>query len=77
VTGVSSVLTSRTNIGSADSAMPMVPTATAVVVPNVLPSAADTCRWVYYDRSPAGRSRWCTMSLCGARNKMRKYRARS
>lgn len=39
--------------------------------------AADTCRWVYYDRSPAGRSRWCTMSICGARNKMRKYRARS
>jgi len=39
--------------------------------------AADTCRWVYYDRSPAGRSRWCTMSLCGSRNKMRTYRARS
>lgn len=36
--------------------------------------AADTCRWVYYDRSPAGRSRWCTMALCGSRAKMRTYR---
>ncbi|TCO18536.1 putative RNA-binding Zn ribbon-like protein [Kribbella steppae] len=45
--------------------------------PRLKACAADTCRWVYYDRSPAGRSRWCTMSLCGSRNKMRKYRARS
>jgi len=45
--------------------------------PRLKACAADTCRWVYYDRSPAGRSRWCTMSLCGARNKMRNYRARS
>ncbi|MEV5961957.1 CGNR zinc finger domain-containing protein [Kribbella sp. NPDC051952] len=44
--------------------------------PRLKACAADSCRWVYYDRSPAGRSRWCTMSLCGARNKMRKYRAR-
>lgn len=36
--------------------------------------AADTCRWVYYDRSPAGRSRWCTMAICGSRAKMRTYR---
>ena len=45
--------------------------------PRLKACAADTCRWVYYDRSPAGRSRWCTMSLCGARNKMRRYRANS
>jgi len=44
--------------------------------PRLKACAADSCRWVYYDRSPAGRSRWCTMSLCGSRNKMRKYRAR-
>ncbi|MCA1222679.1 CGNR zinc finger domain-containing protein [Streptomyces sp. 8L] len=37
---------------------------------------AETCRWAYYDRSPAGRRRWCSMSVCGARNKMRTYRAR-
>ncbi|TXS55470.1 CGNR zinc finger domain-containing protein [Streptomyces sp. t39] len=37
---------------------------------------ADDCRWAYYDRSPAGRRRWCSMSVCGARAKMRTYRAR-
>ncbi|MEU3226547.1 CGNR zinc finger domain-containing protein [Streptomyces sp. NPDC006976] len=37
--------------------------------------AAD-CRWAYYDRSPAGRRRWCSMSVCGARAKMRTYRAK-
>ncbi|MGW6061171.1 CGNR zinc finger domain-containing protein [Streptomyces sp. NPDC055189] len=34
------------------------------------------CHWAYYDRSPAGRSRWCDMGVCGARAKMRAYRAR-
>jgi predicted RNA-binding Zn ribbon-like protein len=37
--------------------------------------AAD-CHWAYYDRSPAGRGRWCSMSVCGARAKMRRYRAK-
>lgn len=37
--------------------------------------AAD-CRWAYYDRSPAGRRRWCSMAVCGARAKMRTYRAK-
>ncbi|MFF5568537.1 CGNR zinc finger domain-containing protein [Streptomyces sp. NPDC012623] len=37
---------------------------------------AEECRWVFYDRSPAGRSRWCSMAVCGARAKMRAYRAR-
>ncbi|MGW1978933.1 CGNR zinc finger domain-containing protein [Streptomyces sp. NPDC001889] len=37
---------------------------------------SDTCRWVYWDRSPAGRRRWCSMSVCGSRAKMRTYRAR-
>ncbi|MDF3301574.1 CGNR zinc finger domain-containing protein [Streptomyces tropicalis] len=37
--------------------------------------AAD-CHWAYYDRSPAGRSRWCSMQVCGARAKMRRYRAK-
>ncbi|PZT69349.1 hypothetical protein DN402_20915 [Streptomyces sp. SW4] len=36
--------------------------------------AAD-CLWAYYDRSPAGRGRWCSMRVCGARAKMRRYRA--
>ncbi|NEC89548.1 CGNR zinc finger domain-containing protein [Streptomyces sp. SID12501] len=34
------------------------------------------CHWAYYDRSPAGRRRWCAMSVCGARAKMRRYRAK-
>ncbi|WP_251499189.1 CGNR zinc finger domain-containing protein, partial [Actinacidiphila cocklensis] len=42
--------------------------------PRLKACAADTCRWVYYDRSPAGRSRWCTMAICGSRAKMRTYR---
>ncbi|GAU68554.1 hypothetical protein SSP35_08_00480 [Streptomyces sp. NBRC 110611] len=37
---------------------------------------AHECRWVFYDRSPAGRSRWCSMAVCGSRAKMRTYRAR-
>ncbi|OEV05456.1 CGNR zinc finger domain-containing protein [Streptomyces oceani] len=36
---------------------------------------AEDCRWVFYDRSPAGRGRWCTMAVCGSRAKMRTYRA--
>ncbi|MET9450307.1 CGNR zinc finger domain-containing protein, partial [Streptomyces cinerochromogenes] len=26
--------------------------------------------------SPAGRGRWCSMQVCGARAKMRRYRAK-
>ncbi|WP_307826728.1 CGNR zinc finger domain-containing protein [Streptomyces pactum] len=43
--------------------------------PRLKACLADNCRWVYYDRSPAGRSRWCTMAVCGSRAKMRAYRA--
>jgi predicted RNA-binding Zn ribbon-like protein len=38
--------------------------------------AAEDCQWAYYDHSPAGRRRWCSMQACGAREKMRAYRAR-
>ncbi|OIK23632.1 CGNR zinc finger domain-containing protein [Streptomyces malaysiense] len=37
---------------------------------------AASCHWAYYDRSPAGRGRWCSMRVCGAREKMRRYRAK-
>ncbi|MEU3347895.1 CGNR zinc finger domain-containing protein [Streptomyces sp. NPDC006700] len=37
---------------------------------------AATCHWAFYDRSPAGRGRWCSMRVCGARAKMRRYRAK-
>ncbi|MDJ0341278.1 CGNR zinc finger domain-containing protein [Streptomyces sp. H10-C2] len=45
--------------------------------PRLKACAAHNCRWVYYDRSPAGRSRWCTMAVCGSRAKMRAYRSRT
>ncbi|MEV0610401.1 CGNR zinc finger domain-containing protein [Polymorphospora rubra] len=44
--------------------------------PRLKACGAHDCRWVYYDHSPAGRSRWCTMSICGSRAKMRAYRGR-
>ncbi|WP_069465018.1 CGNR zinc finger domain-containing protein, partial [Actinacidiphila rubida] len=44
--------------------------------PRLKACAAESCRWVYYDRSPAGRGRWCTMAICGSREKMRGYRRR-
>jgi predicted RNA-binding Zn ribbon-like protein len=37
---------------------------------------ADDCQWAFYDRSPAGRGRWCSMQICGSRAKMRAYRDR-
>ncbi|MBT2404550.1 MULTISPECIES: CGNR zinc finger domain-containing protein [unclassified Streptomyces] len=45
--------------------------------PRLKACAAEDCQWAYYDRSPAGRGRWCTMSVCGSRAKMRTYRART
>jgi predicted RNA-binding Zn ribbon-like protein len=38
--------------------------------------AAEDCQWAFYDRSPNAVSRWCETSVCGARHKMRAYRAR-
>jgi predicted RNA-binding Zn ribbon-like protein len=26
----------------------------------------NRCGWAYYDRSPSGRSHWCSMQVCGA-----------
>ena len=34
------------------------------------------CGWAFYDRSSGGRSRWCSMQLCGSRSKMQAYRDR-
>jgi predicted RNA-binding Zn ribbon-like protein len=36
--------------------------------------ASDTCSARFYDRSPAGARRWCSMALCGNQNKARRYR---
>jgi len=38
--------------------------------------AADDCRWVFFDDSRNGGGRWCSMSACGNRDKLRTYRAR-
>lgn len=38
---------------------------------------APDCQWAYYDRSQAGRRRWCSMRVCGSRAKMRAYRAKN
>ncbi|MFP3992017.1 CGNR zinc finger domain-containing protein [Streptomyces sp. E11-3] len=44
--------------------------------PRLKACEAPDCHWAYYDRSPAGRGRWCSMASCGSRAKMRAYRAR-
>jgi predicted RNA-binding Zn ribbon-like protein len=36
----------------------------------------ETCRWVFYDASPTGRRRWCSMASCGNRAKARRHRER-
>lgn len=38
--------------------------------------AADDCSARFYDRSPAGRRRWCSMQTCGNAAKVRAHRAR-
>ena len=38
--------------------------------------ARTTCSARFYDRSPAGRRRWCSMALCGNVAKARRHRAR-
>jgi predicted RNA-binding Zn ribbon-like protein len=39
--------------------------------------ASDTCSARFYDRSPAGRRRWCSMRTCGNEAKARRHRART
>lgn len=36
----------------------------------------STCRASYYDPTKNGAKTWCSMEACGARNKMKRYRAR-
>ena len=38
--------------------------------------ASDTCSARFYDRSPAGRRRWCDMRTCGNAAKARRHRER-
>jgi predicted RNA-binding Zn ribbon-like protein len=34
------------------------------------------CRWAFYDGSKNHSGRWCSMSICGSRDKARAYRSR-
>lgn len=38
--------------------------------------AADTCRWAFFDASKNRRGHWCSMEVCGNREKNRAYRER-
>lgn len=38
--------------------------------------AADTCRWAFYDASKNQGGHWCSMEVCGNREKNRSYRRR-
>jgi predicted RNA-binding Zn ribbon-like protein len=37
---------------------------------------ADTCQWAFYDRSKNRSGTWCSMEVCGNRQKARAYRSR-
>jgi len=37
--------------------------------------AADDCGFIFVDNSRAGSRRWCSMTACGNRNKVRKFRS--
>ncbi|HET6819416.1 MAG TPA: CGNR zinc finger domain-containing protein [Candidatus Limnocylindria bacterium] len=39
--------------------------------------ANEGCRWIFVDRSPAGRRRWCDMRTCGNQAKVARHRARA
>jgi predicted RNA-binding Zn ribbon-like protein len=36
----------------------------------------DACQWAFIDTSKNGSRRWCSMEVCGNRNKTRSYRSR-
>ncbi len=36
----------------------------------------DSCRWAFYDSSRNRSGRWCSMAVCGNRNKVASYRLR-
>jgi predicted RNA-binding Zn ribbon-like protein len=39
--------------------------------------AAETCGWLFLDRSKNGSRRWCDMKVCGNRAKVRRFRRRA
>jgi predicted RNA-binding Zn ribbon-like protein len=45
-------------------------------LPRVRACAAETCGWLFIDTSKNRTRRWCSMSDCGNRAKVRRFRAR-
>jgi predicted RNA-binding Zn ribbon-like protein len=41
--------------------------------PGIRQCDGETCGWLFLDRSRAGRRRWCSMSDCGNRAKVRRH----
>jgi predicted RNA-binding Zn ribbon-like protein len=39
--------------------------------------ASDVCSWLFIDRSPTRRRRWCSMKTCGNRDKVRRFYERN
>jgi predicted RNA-binding Zn ribbon-like protein len=44
--------------------------------PRMKACRADSCHWLFYDRSRNHSAVWCSMAVCGNRTKTRAYRAR-
>lgn len=49
---------------------------TAGTWPRLKACRSSVCQWAFYDHSKNRSSHWCTMEICGARAKMRRYRGR-
>jgi predicted RNA-binding Zn ribbon-like protein len=45
--------------------------------PRLKACAADNCQWAFYDHSRNHSRVWCSMDVCGNREKVRSYRERS
>jgi predicted RNA-binding Zn ribbon-like protein len=50
---------------------------TPAEVARVRVCASDTCSARFFDRSPAGRRRWCSMRTCGNEAKARRHREKA
>jgi predicted RNA-binding Zn ribbon-like protein len=44
--------------------------------PRLKACRSDTCQWAFYDRSRNRSGAWCSMAVCGNREKARSYRRR-
>jgi predicted RNA-binding Zn ribbon-like protein len=44
--------------------------------PRLKACRADTCQWAFYDSARNGSRQWCSMAVCGNREKARNFRLR-